>query len=261
MSGLNYIASLLQSAHPTLVKSALKEVSFRRGAVIAQQGDAIRFLYLPTCGMVSYTVSLEDGPRIETASIGRNGALGASALFGNKFYLNDVVASLYTTGWTVDVGRASEIAGEQTGFRTLLFKLEQYTTAQAQQIAACNASHPISKRFSGWILRALDESGDGELLITQEEIAHFLGVQRASISVVANGFQDEGLLRYRRGRISVADRAGLERHACSCPAAIRAQYAQLVGGSATAAELAPTLSPSKETDVPARRIAGQSLEI
>ncbi len=234
----NHITGLLEAARPDLFGTGLKEVAFDRGDVLARQGDAIEFLYLPKIGMVSYAVDLADGGRIETASIGRNGAVGAAGVLGSKLHANEVVVSLRTTGWAIAVDRIAEIAKELPDFRILLFQAERYATAQAQQIAACNARHTISQRFARWILRAFDESGESELHITQEEIARLLGVQRASLSVVANGLQESGLLRYRRGRIFMLDRAGLERHACACHAAIRAQYDDLFGATQQRALLA-----------------------
>ncbi len=234
----NHISRLLETEYPDLFRAGVKEVSFNSGQILAQQGDAIQFLYLPKFGMVSYTVDLQDGRCIETASIGRNGAIGAAAVLGNKPHLAQMVASLRTTGWAIGVARLAEIAEALPGVRALLFKAEQYVMAQAQQIAACNACHTISQRFAGWILRAFDETGESELHMTQEQIAQFLGVQRASISVVANGLQQSGLLRYRRGRICMTDRAAVERHACACHAAIRAQYDELFGVAEERAALA-----------------------
>jgi CRP-like cAMP-binding protein len=215
-----------------------KRASFNCGEVLARQGDTIEFVYLPESGMLSYTVDLEEAEGLETGSIGRNGAIGAAAAFGSKFHLTDVVTTLHTTGWAVPAGRIAAMAEEVPEFRSRLFKIEQYTAAQARQIAACNACHTISQRFAGWILRAFDESGASELIITQEKIAQLLGVQRASISIVAHGLQN-GVLQYRRGRISLIDRIGLERHACGCHAAIWALHHELFGAAEERRVLAP----------------------
>jgi Mn-dependent DtxR family transcriptional regulator len=41
-----------------------------------------------------------------------------------------------------------------------------------------------------------------------------LGVRRATVSVIAHSLKEKGLVSYRRGKLTVTDRAGLE--ACSC---------------------------------------------
>jgi CRP-like cAMP-binding protein len=225
----NHVTTLFQTACPDLFGAGLKQVSFKRGEIFARQGEEISCLYLLKSGMASHTVPLADGHRIETATSGRNGAVGACAVFGSRVHLNDVVASLPTTAWAIELRRVTDLASKLPELRALLFRIEQYTMAQAQQIAACNACHTISQRFSRWILQATHESGETELQITQDEIAHFLGVQRASLSIVANKLRGDGIVLYRRGRLSVRDPALLERRACQCQAAIRAQFAGLFG--------------------------------
>jgi len=61
--------------------------------------------------------------------------------------------------------------------------------------------------------------------MTQESIAHALGVRRESITEAAKKLQSAGLIRYSRGRITVTDRKGLESGACECYAAIKRDQA------------------------------------
>ena len=58
-------------------------------------------------------------------------------------------------------------------------------------------------------------------LFTHEFLAALLGVQRPSLSVIANGLQKRGLIRYVHGRITIVDRAGVENEACDCYQTIR----------------------------------------
>ena len=220
----NHIVSFLQTSRPGLFGRGLKQISFARNEVAARAGDEIRSVYLPHSGMLSSVVDLREGDRVETASIGRNSAVGTSAAFGSNFHLHHVVANMFTTGWMIDLDDVVEAADHLPAFRSLLFKVEQHTSAQAHQIAVCNACHTVAQRFCSWLLRALDESGASELQITQEYIAELLGVQRASISTVASRLQRDAILQYRRGHVCVLDRPALEQRACECHAVILAQY-------------------------------------
>ena len=51
-----------------------------------------------------------------------------------------------------------------------------------------------------------------------------LGVRRPSVSLVASTLQRAGLIRYRRGRITVLDRAGLEAAACECYHVVKGEF-------------------------------------
>jgi Mn-dependent DtxR family transcriptional regulator len=55
-----------------------------------------------------------------------------------------------------------------------------------------------------------------------------LGVGRHAVNETAQSLQEAGLIRYRRGRITVLDRAALEATACECYAVVRAEFERLL---------------------------------
>jgi arginine repressor len=48
-----------------------------------------------------------------------------------------------------------------------------------------------------------------------------LGVQRTTVTTLARSLQDLGLVRYRRGKIEIVDRLGLEEKTCECYEVVR----------------------------------------
>jgi Mn-dependent DtxR family transcriptional regulator len=54
-----------------------------------------------------------------------------------------------------------------------------------------------------------------------------LGVARPTVSIVAGGLQDAGLIRYARGRMAILDRTGLQAASCECYGVVRAQLDRL----------------------------------
>ena len=106
---------------------------------------------------------------------------------------------------------------------------EQTVYAQAQQSAACNASHHVEARLCRWMLRARDLSGSDVLPFTQEFLAEMLGVRRTSVSVVAHTLQQAGFIKYIRGRIQIINVDGLEQAACECYGTVKAHYDALLG--------------------------------
>ena len=112
---------------------------------------------------------------------------------------------------------------------SLLIRHEQTVYAQAQQSAACNATHNVAARLARWLLRARDLAGGERLPFTQEFLAEMLGVRRTSVSLVAHTLQKAGLIRYRRGAIQIMDLEGLQETACECYETIRKHYSVLLG--------------------------------
>ena len=64
--------------------------------------------------------------------------------------------------------------------------------------------------------------------MTQELVASALGVRREGITEVAGMLQRAGVIRYRRGHISVLERAGLETRACECYAVVKKELGRLL---------------------------------
>jgi CRP-like cAMP-binding protein len=225
----NEILCRLQDLHPDFVTSRARQISFVHGDIVGEAGRPIDEILFPSSGMISLVVDLRDGDRIEAAMVGRHGAVGGNALFGARTHLNTGFAQLPGTGWLLKAAEVVALSDRAPQVRDLFFRNEQYTLAQAQQTAACNAKHRIPQRLATWILRARYDSGEDELLLTQEYLAQMLGVQRASVSMFAGALQEKGLIFYRRGRVRVLDQAGLEQEACECHATLRGRREHLFG--------------------------------
>jgi hypothetical protein len=84
------------------------------------------------------------------------------------------------------------------------------------QTVACNRHHSIDQQLCRWLLLSLDRHVSNELKITQELIAHMMGVRREGITVSAGKLQRAGLIHFFRGHVEVLDRQGLEARACEC---------------------------------------------
>jgi CRP-like cAMP-binding protein len=101
---------------------------------------------------------------------------------------------------------------------------QQAKFAQAQQSAACNATHDLESRLARWLLRAADLHGGKDLPLTQEFLAGMLGGRRTSVSVIAHTLQRAGMLKYVRGHIKLLDIPALRETACECYQAVKLNY-------------------------------------
>ena len=100
--------------------------------------------------------------------------------------------------------------------------------AQITLFVACNRHHPIEQQLCRWLLCALDRLPSADLVMTHELVSQALGVRRESITEVAVRLQHAGVIRYRRGHISVLDRAGLEHRTCECYAVVKREHLRLL---------------------------------
>jgi CRP-like cAMP-binding protein len=82
----------------------------------------------------------------------------------------------------------------------------------------------LSERLAKWLLMSHDRRRGDELPLTQEFLSMMLGVRRAGVTEAAMALQTEELIKYRRGRITVIDREGLEGFACECYPVVKAEF-------------------------------------
>src|SRR4029079_16439701 len=99
--------------------------------------------------------------------------------------------------------------------------------------AVCNRHHSVDQQLCRWLLVSLDRLSSNELSMTQELIANMLGVRREGVTEAAGKLQDARLIRYRRGRITVLDRPGLELRTCECYAVVKKEYDRLLPPTTT----------------------------
>ncbi len=223
------------------LRKRLRQLNYLQGDILGETDASIEQAIFPSSGLISVVTDLSDGERIEVAMVGPRGVIGGAAVFGSTFHLATALAQLPGRAWIMPLKDLKELASTSADFRRLLFARERYLLAQAQQTAACNAKHTINQRLCSWLLRAHDAAcGGGELLITQEHLAHMLGVQRASVSLFASQLQEEGLIRYRRGRVQIRDMDRLRAHACECYMAVRRHYERLFAPDEDRADIPPS---------------------
>jgi CRP-like cAMP-binding protein len=209
----------------------LKAVELPQETVFFESGDAIKAVYFPHNALISLVVELASGEIIEAAMIGRDGVAGGSAAFGCKISVNRAIVQVAGSASVLDVDVFCDLADRNAVFRAKLARHEQFVLAQAQQSAACNATHTLEARLSRWLLRCRDLLLSDDIPLTHEFLGEMLGVQRSSVTIVANTLQRAGLIRYRRGHIRVLDLESLQDSSCECYQTLKSHSDRLLGSS------------------------------
>jgi CRP-like cAMP-binding protein len=177
---------------------------------------------------VSLVVTLESGDMVEAAMVGSDGVVGASAALDGRISLSLGVVHLGGDIVVCSIDGLKSAALQSPKLLSLLIRHEQTVYAQAQQSAACFASHHVQARLCRWLLRARDLAGTDTLPL-QEYLAEILGGRRTSVTVVAHTLQSAGLIKYARGKIQIRGVEALQDGACECYGSVKRHYARLLG--------------------------------
>lgn len=194
------------------------------GKVIYEPGDLIRHVYFPMSGIVSLLAAVEDRATLEVGIVGREGVVGLPVFMGVKTSGNHAVVQ--GAGEAMRM-KASAFRRESENGGPLPRLLRRYTHSRLTQIAqgaACNRFHPIEARLARWLLMTRDRMGTGEFQLTQEFLSNMLGVRREGVNKAAGALQQQNLISYSRGTLTILNRTGLNAAACSCYALIKAEY-------------------------------------
>jgi CRP-like cAMP-binding protein len=209
------------------IRPYLRAVDLSQERSLIELGETVKHVYLPHSGVVSLVVELETGERVEIATVGRDSILGGLSALGVPVAVTNAVVLLPGAASVIDVDRLRVTAERSETLRTTLARHGQALFVQAQQTAACNASHAVEARLARWLLRVRDLAGSDRFTLTQELMAQMIGARRNSVSIVASMLQHENHIRYSRGHIEIIDLDGLTSAACECYAAVKAQYERL----------------------------------
>jgi CRP-like cAMP-binding protein len=207
----------------------LKIAPFKQHAILFESEREIRHVYFPSSAVVSLVVTLESGEMVEAAMVGADGVVGASAALDGRISLSRGIVQLSGDIVVCSIDGLKSAALQSPKLLSMLIRHEQTVYAQAQQSAACFASHHVQARLCRWLLRARDLAGTDTLVFTQEYLAEMLGVQRTSVTVVAHTLQSAGLIKYARGKIQILDAEALQDSACECYETVKRHYERLLG--------------------------------
>lgn len=204
-------------------------VELVRGEVLCEAGDALRHVHFPRHGCLSLVAVIDDGAALEVGMVGREGMLGAQLALGlDTCPLRVLVqgeGAARRIGMTAFCRVLAEVPALQVSLNRYLFVL----MVQLATSVACTRYHHVGPRLARQLLMSHDRAHADRFHLTHAFLADMLGVRRVGITGAAGELQRLGLIRYHRGEITVVDRLGLERVACSCYGADCRAYAQQLG--------------------------------
>ena len=226
--------NLLDALRPEDLASCigkLKEVELRTGAPLYEPGDHVEYCYFPSHQAVaSFLVMLDCGTAVETAMVGREGAVGGIVSSGHlpAYARSNVMhAGVFYRISTRDLDQAK---ADCPRLRVLFSRYADCLLAQVFQSVACNASHSVEQRAAKWMCAAVERTGLDTITMTQEQLASLIGVGRSYASRVIQRYKADGLVKTHRGRLEVLDHDLVQARACQCNQLVRAHFDTVLSG-------------------------------
>ena len=216
----------------------LELISMPLGEVLYESGGLLQHAYFPTTAILSLHYVMEDGASAEIAGVGNEGVLGISLFMGGNTTTSRATVQTGGSGYRLKGNILLEEFNRNGALQKLLLRYTQALITQISQTAVCNRHHSVEQQLCRWLLLTLDRVPTGELTMTQELIASMLGVRREGITETAGNLQREGLISYRRGHITVLDRAGLEKRTCECYTVVKKEFHRLLSDAGALSSLA-----------------------
>ena len=211
----------------------LEPVELPLGAVLYEAGNRLTHVYFPTTAIISLIYVMDNGATTEIAIVGNEGVVGVSLFMGGESTTSRAVVQSAGLGYRLKASQMMEEFNRTGPVLNLLLRYTQALITQMAQTAVCNRHHSLDQQLCRWLLLSMDRLRSNELVVTQELIANLLGVRREGVTEAAGRLHAAGLIKYRRGHITVLDRAHLERRSCECYRVVKREYDRLLPGKMT----------------------------
>lgn len=224
----NRILAALPAADYERLLPGLELVPMPLGWTMSESGDHVNFLHFPISGIVSLIYDLEDGSSSEIALVGNEGLVGISIFMGGESMPSSTFVQSAGDAYRLSrkIMKREFALGGKLQHLALLYT--QALIAQTSQTAVCNQHHSFDQRLCRWLLMSADRLHEKTLVVTQELMAHLLGVRRESVTLTASKLQKDGLITRSRGSITIVDRTKLKARVCECYGIVKGEYDRLL---------------------------------
>ncbi|MFO7762163.1 MAG: Crp/Fnr family transcriptional regulator [Wenzhouxiangellaceae bacterium] len=212
----NRLLDALPQAAKARLFPRMKQVDLPLGAVIYEAGQKVEYVFFPADCIISLLYVMEDGSSAEISVVGCEGIVGIAVFMGGGSTPSRALVQSAGSALRLPAAELKQEFNRHPEMRMMMLRYTQALITQMSQTAVCNRHHSIDQQLCRWLLLSMDRLPSSELTMTQELIANMLGVRREGVTEAAGKLQNDGIIRYQRGHITVLDRPALERRCCEC---------------------------------------------
>ena len=225
----NRLLGLLPPRDYQRLRPHLHRVPLEYRRSLYRANKPIEFVYFIETGVGSLVNTMANGDAAEVGTIGNEGVVGLPLLLGDDRAPTSVYVQVPGSGLRMKAKLFNKELARSASMRTVMLRYAHAFFNQVAQSAACNQFHSLEQRCCRWMLMTHDRMHSDEFLLTQEFLAMMLGVQRTGVTAAAGALQRTGLIRYKRGNVTILDRRGLMYRSCECYGVSRREFDRLLG--------------------------------
>jgi CRP-like cAMP-binding protein len=225
----NRLLTLLRDEDQRRLRRHLEPVVLEYRRPLYNASERIEFVHFIESGVGSLVLTLASRQAAEVGTIGNEGFVGLPVLLGDDRGPTSVYVQVPGAGLRMKAQTFRKELERSDAMRATMFRYANAFFNQVAQSAACMAFHSLEQRCCRWLLMTHDRMQSDEFLLTQEFLAMMLGVRRAGVSMAAGGLQRDGLIRYKRGSVTILDRGALEQRSCECYGVSKREFDRLLG--------------------------------
>ncbi len=224
----NRLLASLDTVELERLRPHLELVSLTLGQVIYESGGHITHVFFPTDSIISLLYLMENGATAEIGVTGYEGVVGIALFMGGDTMPNRAVVQSAGSAYMINAKVMQDEFMRGGQFQQVLLRYTQALITQISQTAVCNRLHTVEQQLCRWLLLSYDRLTSDKLVMTHSLIANMLGVRREGITKAAGHLQEQGIISYVRGTITLLDRARLEAMVCECYRVVKDEYDRLL---------------------------------
>ena len=225
----NRLLALLDPKDLDCLRPHLKPTTFDYRKSLYEANSPISSVYFPIDGVASLVNTMANGSAAEVGTIGNEGIVGLPVIFGDRYAPTSAYIQVPGSGLRLQADVLSSEIDRSCTMRRVLLHYAHAFFNQVAQSAACNHFHSVEQRCCRWLLMTHDRVQSEQFLLTQEFLGMMLGVRRTSVTAAAGMLKRQKLIEYRRGQVTILNRAGIEKRACECYAVSKQEFDHLLG--------------------------------
>ena len=196
--------------------SNVRLVGLNAQKVLYDVEDDIRCAYFINSGIASLMSLTPEGNTIEVCNVGNEGMIGVPVLLRQAKTPHQVVVQVSGDAFEVSADILRKEFEKEGELKNRLLSYSHALAVYISQLSVCNHFHTVDKRLCRWLLSSSDQVQSESFQLTHESLSQVLGTGRTGVTMAANKLQRSGLIRYRRGQITILNRAGMEAISCDC---------------------------------------------